>query len=140
MLVFVYGTLRKRDCRAGVLDGYECVAEEAFLQGFDMLHLGGFPGIVPGEGIVKGELYEIDDEILRRLDGIEGFREDDPKHSLYLREKVAVDVYDEEEEETTYEDVFTYVFNREPGQRATIIESGDWFESREQRRHLRALS
>lgn len=139
MLVFVYGTLRKGDCRAGILDDYKCVAEEAYLQGFTMLDLGAFPGIIPiniptDHSIIRGELYEIDKDCLQILDNIEGYFEDNPQDSLYLRQKVTVDVYTDESEDT-YEDVFTYVLNYSSKTRygeAPIIKSGNWFDKSKQ--------
>jgi gamma-glutamylcyclotransferase (GGCT)/AIG2-like uncharacterized protein YtfP len=131
MYAFVYGTLRKGDSRFGVLDGCECIIEEAYLDGYDMLNLGSFPGIIPGEGRIRGEIYQIDDVILSRLDSIEGYREDDPKHSLYIRTVVTpgdhLGVYGLEE------DCITYVFNTEGRMQHhkkedMIVESGDWFD------------
>lgn len=137
MLVFVYGTLRKDDCRSGVLDNYECVAREAYLEGFQLLHLGSFPGIVPGRGRVRGEVYEIDKRCLKQLDTIEGYRADDPKHSLYRREQVQITT----PEGNSIDEVFTYVFNRQREDReASVIESGDWFEARYASRNLSASS
>ena len=133
MYVFVFGTLRKGDSRFGVLDGCKCLHEVAFVDGFEMLSLGSFPGIVPGPGRIVGEIYEIDETILARLDAIEGYREDDPKHSLYIRQ--GVDAF--------YEDggsipgpngeggkILTYVFNIDRAQDRgyKVIESGDWFD------------
>lgn len=127
MLVFVYGTLRKDDCRAGVLSDYKCTNPEAYLDDFQMLHLGGFPGIVPGPGRVRGEVYEVDEACLKALDGIEGYRKDDPDHSLYIRETVNVFNPDG----GNIGEVFTYVFNRDTEcQNVRIIPSGDWFEGR----------
>lgn len=136
MYVFVYGTLRKGDSRFGVLADCKCLHEVAFVAGFEMLDLGGFPGIVPGNGKIVGEIYEVDEDTLSRLDSIEGYREDDPKHSLYIRQEV--DAY--------YDDggsipgptgcggtILTYVFNegrRQRGVDRKVIESGDWFEHR----------
>lgn len=136
MKVFVYGTLRQGDCRSGVLQDYPCLASEAYIEGFDLLNLGAFPGIVPGEGRVRGELYEIDEVCLRVLDGIEGFRKDDPKHSLYLREQVVVEVPSDGEEELFFPDVYVYVYNIERGadRMRPVIESGDWFDAVEGRR------
>jgi gamma-glutamylcyclotransferase (GGCT)/AIG2-like uncharacterized protein YtfP len=135
MYVFVYGTLRKGDSRFGVLDDSKCIAKVAHADGFEMLHLGGFPGIVPGNGRIVGEVYEIDEDTLARLDSIEGYREDDPKHSLYIRQEI--DAY--------YEDggtipgpsgaggeILTYVYNedRSRGYKRDreVVESGDWFD------------
>ena len=60
MYAFVYGTLRKGDSRFGVLDGCECIAAEAYLDDFQMLHLGGFPGIIHGAGRVRGVALGVD--------------------------------------------------------------------------------
>jgi gamma-glutamylcyclotransferase (GGCT)/AIG2-like uncharacterized protein YtfP len=128
MYAFVYGTLRKGDSRFGVLDGCECVAAEAYLDDFQMLHLGGFPGIIHGAGRVRGEVYEIDDDILAMLDGIEGYREDDPKHSLYLRETI----HPVHADGGSVGECLTYVYNvdrwRDSDRPYKIVESGDWFD------------
>jgi gamma-glutamylcyclotransferase (GGCT)/AIG2-like uncharacterized protein YtfP len=87
--------------------------------------LGSFPGIVPGEGRVLGEVYEIDDDILSILDGIECYHYASPEASLYLRETVTV----EDEGGERIEEVFTYVYNSRRA-RSRVIESGDWFEVR----------
>ncbi len=125
-LVFVYGTLRQGDSRGGALSRCKCVSLEARLHGYALLHLGGFPGIILEEGTepVRGEVYEISDEVLARLDGIEGFREEHPDTSLYLREKVTIQGSDGE----SLQGVYTYIFNRETGDRDyRRIRSGDWF-------------
>lgn len=135
MYVFVYGTLRKGDSRFGVLDGCECIHGVAFIDGFDMLNLGGFPGIVPGNGRIVGEIYEVDEEVLGQLDRIEGYREDDPKNSLYIRQKV--DAFYEDggsiprSGPKCEDDIRTYVYNERPGRgdRREVIESGDWFDA-----------
>jgi gamma-glutamylcyclotransferase (GGCT)/AIG2-like uncharacterized protein YtfP len=138
MHVLVYGTLRQGDSRGGVLANCECVAPEAYLDGFLMLHLGGFPGIIPGEGRVRGEVYEIDEAVLKSLDAIEGYRESSPRHSLYLRQEVTA--FDPEGEPVADDEgeplvIFTYVYNssRDRGGYVPsdqIIESGDWFEEK----------
>lgn len=126
MQVFVYGTLRKNNSRAGVLDSYPCVEENALLEGFQMLHLGGFPGIIPGEGVIKGEVYEIDEQCLKTLDGIEGYRKNNPESSLYLRETVEP----LDNEGNSLGETFTYIFNRDDEQKYPLIESGDWMEGK----------
>ncbi len=131
--VFVYGTLRKGDCRFVILEGCECLHEEAFVDGFEMLNFGSFPGIVPGAGRIVGEIYEIDDELLAQLDRIEGYREDDPKNSLYIRQKVDAFYADGGSipgPDGSGGEVLTYVFNERPGrlQHREVITSGDWFD------------
>ncbi len=37
-----------------------------------LLDLGAFPGLVPGAGVVVGELYEVDEARLAKLDHLEG--------------------------------------------------------------------
>lgn len=142
MYVFVYGTLRKGDSRSGVLDGCKRLHEVAFADGFQMLNFGGFPGIVPGNGRIVGEIYEVDEATLSRLDAIEGYREADPENSLYIRQEI--DAY--------YEDggsipgpngeggrILTYVFNEQADRlrRFEVVESGDWFDVRQSRGYRR---
>lgn len=70
--VFVYGTLLSTNLRAHVLKTSRFLQVDE-LQGYAMYHLGHYPGIQedPSEKI-KGELYEVSDEILKELDRIEG--------------------------------------------------------------------
>ena len=126
-LVFVYGTLRKGDCRFGIESLVDQLHEEAYLEGFQLAHFGGFPGIVPGKGRVRGEvhLYSTFDE----LDRIEGFNEKYPDRSLFKREKVMVELPTGDILQAS-----TYVFNARSGRKQRIIESGDWFDERPPRR------
>lgn len=131
-LVFVYGTLRTGDCRHGVGSLLEVVHEAAFLSSHRMLHLGGFPGIIPDkdyEGKVRGEVHLYED--FRLLDSIEGFHKGDERNCLYLRRQVLVEIPGKEEPL----EVSTYIFNRashrsqEEIEKATIT-TGDWFNQR----------
>lgn len=47
-----------------------------------------FPGYVPGNGTVKGELYKVDDDILKVMDALEGYYSDNLPYSMYRREKI----------------------------------------------------
>lgn len=128
--VFVYGTLRTGDCRGSVLDPDKIVCGEAFIKGFTLHDLGSFPGILEGEGKVRGEMHEVDARTLETLDHIEGYRADKPSSSLYLRK--ATDIFNSNDE--VVGSAWVYVFNI--GRRAAalrlppLIESGDWFEHR----------
>ncbi|MBI1180881.1 MAG: gamma-glutamylcyclotransferase [Alphaproteobacteria bacterium] len=55
-----------------------------------MLHdLGPYPGLRPGDGTVRGQLYRIrDGRVLRRLDAFEDYDPRRPRRSLYLRRPV----------------------------------------------------
>jgi gamma-glutamylcyclotransferase (GGCT)/AIG2-like uncharacterized protein YtfP len=79
MKLFVYGTLKKGQCRSGQLTG-RLIAEQVSTQpDYRMYRLDGFPGLVevqPGMGVsVTGELWEIDQECLQRIDRLEGVDE-----------------------------------------------------------------
>ena len=120
-LIFAYGTLRQGDCRFGVSSFLKMVQPEAHLKGFQLIHLGGFPGLIPGPGRVKGEihLYSTFDE----LDGIEGYHsEDEPEACLYIRREVMVEIPFGRELQ-----VSTYIFNAPRPKNCPVIESGDWF-------------
>ncbi len=122
--VFVYGTLRQGDCRFGLQSLVGVLHEEAELKGFDMLSINGsFPGLVPGEGTVKGEVHVF--KTFETLDRIEGFSERNLERSLYLRQKVTVSTPEGEMEASTY------VFNQDPDvarKRYSSVETGDWFD------------
>jgi gamma-glutamylcyclotransferase (GGCT)/AIG2-like uncharacterized protein YtfP len=86
MKLFAYGTLL-----AG-MRLHEMLADAhylgpAIIRG-KLLDLGDYAGLVEGDAVVTGEIYEIDDPLLERLDQVEGFRPDDPAGSLYLRKDV----------------------------------------------------
>ena len=71
MKVFVYGTLRKGYNNHYLLktSRYLC---DTTTKGYKK-DMGGIPAVdIRQEGIVEGEVYEIDDETLKKLDLLEG--------------------------------------------------------------------
>lgn len=82
--VFVYGTLMQGERASGIL-GDSIYKGEFALDDYAMYDLGPFPGIKekPGEE-VKGEVYEILDSVIPRMDSYEGEGE------LYKRTVVSV--------------------------------------------------
>lgn len=70
-VLFVYGTLMDGQPNAHYLDECGCYGE-AEIHGYTLLQLNGYPGMIKGDGVVVGELYEIDEEDKRRLDRLEG--------------------------------------------------------------------
>lgn len=86
-LVFVYGTLKTGhyNNRALTLSKTsKLIFDDAFVKG-QMYDLGPYPAVVvtPGsESAVKGEVWEVDDETLARLDHLEGHP------TFYLRQKL----------------------------------------------------
>jgi gamma-glutamylaminecyclotransferase len=75
--VFVYGTLKRGDCRHGHLAGSVFVGEAVTAAGYRLFHLGDYPGLLDeaGGGSIEGELYEVTDGQLRALDDVEGVDE-----------------------------------------------------------------
>lgn len=69
--VFVYGTLLRGQANHHWLTGAAFLGE-ASLAGVRLFDLGPFPMAVPGDGLVWGELYGVDDAGLERLDRLEG--------------------------------------------------------------------
>jgi len=67
--VFVYGTLKSGFHNHFLLEG--CEFEEAEASGYDLHASASLPFVIEGTGIVKGELYQISKEILKRLDRLE---------------------------------------------------------------------
>lgn len=72
MRVFVYGTLLSGCYNHGCLRDQQFLGA-ASIRGFALYNLGSYPGIIPAtEEAVQGEVYEVDEETLARLDRLEG--------------------------------------------------------------------
>lgn len=114
-LVFVYGTLRRGGVRAmpELFPGSEFVGS-ASVRG-QLYDFGEYPGLRLGESgsEVAGEVYEVSEEVLRKLDDIEA-------PAYYSRREVEVSLGGESVTCWVYEpDLNLYP-------RRTPIESGDW--------------
>ena len=116
-LVFVYGTLR----RGGVRAMPTIFPEAAFVGNAKvrgrLCDFGAYPGLLLDESnsLVVGEVYEVNDETLNKLDDIEA-------ESHYLRKQVELSVGDRGKMG------WVYVYDPEFYSRLTLIESGDWIE------------
>jgi gamma-glutamylcyclotransferase (GGCT)/AIG2-like uncharacterized protein YtfP len=125
-LVFFYGTLMAgfdRRRRAGIDDKLRYIGRGS-IQGA-LFDLGIYPAAVPSpDGHIWGEVYDMSDAapVLEALDEIEGYREDDPDRSLYLRRQVEVTLPD-----GTRALAWVYFYNAPLGQ-AERIASGDYLE------------
>jgi gamma-glutamylcyclotransferase (GGCT)/AIG2-like uncharacterized protein YtfP len=73
--VFVYGTLQRTGGNHGFLVGQRFLGTGRTVPGYALYSLGDYPGMVPDptdrDG-VTGEIWEVDDVCLRRLDELEG--------------------------------------------------------------------
>ncbi len=84
--VFVYGTLKRGFCLHKYLHGSRFVGE-ALLEGFKMYDLGSYPGIIPGQGLVWGEVYQVPPGVLALLDEIEDEGEEYERRLVWVRLK-----------------------------------------------------
>lgn len=71
-IVFVYGTLRKNEKNAHLLDGARQIAQQAWIQGALLNTDRGYPALAEGNDRVYGELYDVDEEMLEKIDRLEG--------------------------------------------------------------------
>lgn len=84
--LFVYGTLKRGDVRAYLLDGQAYVGEAATAPRYRLFNTGDYPALVEAGAIglggvsVTGELWAVDEACLARLDEEEGVDE-----GLYAR-------------------------------------------------------
>ena len=117
--LFIYGTLLPSLCRHDALRGAPLLGA-ARVQA--CLHdLGEYPGLVPGNGVVLGEVYAVDEALLAHLDVVEEVAPGDDAASLYLRRKVTLQACDP----TVPQQAWTYVYNR-PVEACPLIAGGDY--------------
>jgi|TARA_B110000116_G_scaffold59621_1_gene50998 gamma-glutamylcyclotransferase (GGCT)/AIG2-like uncharacterized protein YtfP len=95
MFLFVYGTLISSEYNHQYLRGSKLVGEtHTFGSLYD---IGEYPALISdGENCIKGELYKIDDTVLKECDLLEGYDELDIVNSNYVREEISVIFEDKE--------------------------------------------
>ncbi len=108
--LFVYGTLKRGGSRHSLLKGCPFLGH-ALAKGFALYDL---PGMVPGDGIVRGEVYEVPEKLLKELDWVEA------TPFLFRRELIEVVL-----EDHTPLRAHTYLYNREV-EGAALVPSGEW--------------
>ena len=118
--LFVYGTLMSGQNRFNQLEPYVRSWTKGWTKG-QLHHLGSFPGLKLGEGVVHGELIEMRDveQCLERTDGIEGFRGFDHHNNFYDRTIVQVQT----EQGIVWAWTYLYVHDVDTD---SIIEDGRW--------------
>lgn len=119
MKVFVYGTLRKHEKYHHLLEKGKCEAEQAWVYG-ELFDTGlGYPVMKESStSKVYGELYEIDEEVLRELDRLEDFQ---PGKTNNLYNRIETKVYTD----TNTYSAFAYIENQS-GLAKEPIKDGDW--------------
>lgn len=109
--LFVYGTLMRGCGNDRLLAGATFLGRVRSAPLYRMLHLGGFPAIIEGDGEVWGELYELaDDAQCARIDRLEGTPHLYRRDALRLADGLEVDAY----------------FLQRPRGDERVIGSGDW--------------
>lgn len=72
--VFVYGTLKKGGRYHHLLEDSEFLGDDDTVDSYTLRSLGPFPGVTLESCIkIKGELYSINENILKKLDILEGY-------------------------------------------------------------------
>lgn len=122
-LLLLYGSLRRGEpmfLELGLAEALEFVGDVEF-PGL-LYDLGDYPGVIPGEGLVSGELHKIcDPAILAALDEYEEFDRDRPERSLFLRQPVTIPGWGV---------AWVYFYNHAPAGDHCRIASGDWRKRR----------
>jgi gamma-glutamylcyclotransferase (GGCT)/AIG2-like uncharacterized protein YtfP len=116
-LVFVYGTLRCGSAGAMSLRFPDARFIAAAKVSGSLYDLGAYPGLLLNESnsTVVGEVYEVDDEILNKLDDFEA-------SSNYRRKQVEILLGTHRKAVWTYEPDLEFYSLR------ILITSGDWLE------------
>ena len=123
--LFIYGTLLPGLRLEAEMHGARFVGPAHILG--RLIDVGYYPGLLRGDGQVTGEVYEVDDAQLARLDGVEGMVHGDRAASQYWREEVTV-----LSGPLQGQRVETYLYNR-PVDGCTPIAHGDY------RRYIREV-
>ena len=123
--LFIYGTLMPGLRLEAEMQGAQPLGP-ARVQG-RLVDVGRYPGLIPGEGLVTGEVYRVDDAQLARLDEVEDVVPGDRAVSQYWRERVLV-----QDGTLAGQQVWTYVYNQ-PIDGLTPIAHGDY------RRYIREV-
>lgn len=110
--VLVYGSLMSGQMNHRVLCGARFVRVARTDAVFTLVSLGAYPALIAGGATsVRGEIYELDDATLARVDRFEGHP------TFYRREPVPL---------RGGTSVFAYVLASSITRRHDIVESGDW--------------
>ncbi|AYN27816.1 gamma-glutamylcyclotransferase [Buttiauxella sp. 3AFRM03] len=110
MRIFVYGSLRRKQGNSHWMTNAQWLGDH-HVDNYALYNLGHYPGVVPGEGSVVGEVYRIDASTLSELDALR------TKGGEYKRQLI----------QTPYGSAWMYVYQRQVDG-LTRIESGDWVD------------
>jgi gamma-glutamylcyclotransferase (GGCT)/AIG2-like uncharacterized protein YtfP len=108
MKLFVYGSLLRGMSLSSHMEGASYLGPAYVMA--DLFFLGFYPGIIPGNNVVFGELYEVPLKILPEIDKVEDCYENNPESSIYLRKSIEVHCFADGKVVKAY----AYYYNREP--------------------------
>ena len=117
---FVYGTLKKGGLYAERFDKFRISSEKASIKNMDLYKINFYPGMVPGNGVVIGELHEYKEPgmIIQAMDYIEGCT--GTQHDLFIRKHKIIITESGKEVEA-----IVYTFNHEI-EGMQLIKNGIW--------------
>lgn len=115
----MYGTLLRDEPNHPQLSGASFVRSTRTAASYELVDLGGYPALLEdGTSAIPGEVYEVDAELLARLDAFEEVPD--------LYERKPIDLIDGSAD--------AYVMSRDRAFGAPRIEDADWLQLRPQRR------
>ena len=129
--IFVYGSLRSDMFNyERLLKGKVSKVYKGEIRG-NLFHLDnkGYPAVIPGDGIIKGEIMELKDfkKSLIELDDLENYTEDNNINCEYLRKEVVVILEDGSKQNAYY-----YEYNPKAKinseDKLITVPSGNWKE------------
>ena len=85
MILFVYGTLKQGERNNKLMQG-RFLREVRTEPKFRLVDFGTFPGLAFGRHAISGELWEVDDETLVKLDEFEGIGD-----GVYIRKLIQLE-------------------------------------------------
>ena len=93
-LVFVYGSLQRGERNHRMMAGAHLLRLAKTVPAFELFDLGSFPAMVAcGTGQVLGEVYEVEPDLLDRLDIFEGVPALYERHTIALEDGSEADAY-----------------------------------------------
>lgn len=114
-LICVYGSLRKNNGNHRIIENAELKGTFTTLPIYSLYHLGGFPGLKEnGKTAIVMEVYSVNEEEARRVDGLEGYS---PNRPATFYDKINIDT------PWGKAGVYTYVGHIDESR---LIETGDW--------------
>ena len=115
ILISVYGTLRRNNGNHRLIENADYKGTYITEPIYNLYSLGGFPGMrEEGETAVVMEVYAVNAEEARRVDGLEGYT---PGEQPYFYDKIQI--------ETPWGQAGVYTYVKQPNE-SSLIESGDW--------------